>query len=339
MVAAVLVCLTAVRLGSAQLSCETAVPVSLGVTEVATLPTFGDFVLPGPSCVTDGTLAYHATYLKFIAPSDGWYMAYAIPVGAPLWRTRLAAVPDCSGAGPADYDFWSPGAYVSDTGDQCGNMRQIGRALFHMQAGQSRILAVGGMQTGESGHANVKISYLGTTQMSGAQELVLGTNAYTVAPMGQSVRINSDACWQVGNTSRFRFTPLVAGTYRVSFCDNNSQGSAYVSTDPDMQSSTQSNGWCNGPQFLVTMKAGVTHYFAAGTNFQNSPQGCATKNAFVEYVRPCPGDINQDSVTDGADLGILLASWNTPAGDITGDGDTDGLDLGILLATWGACPP
>ena len=61
---------------------------------------------------------------------------------------------------------------------------------------------------------------------------------------------------------------------------------------------------------------------------------------------PMPGDLNEDLVVDGIDLGILLARWNPPPGkgcagdsdcdaaDFNGDGYVDGLDLGILLANW-----
>jgi len=51
------------------------------------------------------------------------------------------------------------------------------------------------------------------------------------------------------------------------------------------------------------------------------------------------GDFNGDGVTDQADLGILLASYNCPGpdctGDADGDGDVDQSDLGILLKHFG----
>jgi hypothetical protein len=54
---------------------------------------------------------------------------------------------------------------------------------------------------------------------------------------------------------------------------------------------------------------------------------------------PCPADFNDDGTVDGADIGLLLAAWNTPAGDLNGDGVTDGADLGLLLGAFGPCPP
>ena len=47
-----------------------------------------------------------------------------------------------------------------------------------------------------------------------------------------------------------------------------------------------------------------------------------------------PGDLNGDGTISGADMGLLLSGWATPAGDINGDGTTDGSDLGMLLALW-----
>ncbi|MAD19680.1 MAG: hypothetical protein CMJ52_05595, partial [Planctomycetaceae bacterium] len=56
----------------------------------------------------------------------------------------------------------------------------------------------------------------------------------------------------------------------------------------------------------------------------------------------CPGDITGDGEVDAADLGILLALWNTdgksrPEADVDGDGIVDASDLGLLLGAWGTC--
>ena len=49
-----------------------------------------------------------------------------------------------------------------------------------------------------------------------------------------------------------------------------------------------------------------------------------------------PTDLNADGVTDGADLGLLLAGWGSsdPDLDLDGSGVVDGADLGLLLAAW-----
>jgi formylglycine-generating enzyme required for sulfatase activity len=55
----------------------------------------------------------------------------------------------------------------------------------------------------------------------------------------------------------------------------------------------------------------------------------------------CVGDLNDDGVIDGADLGVQLSAWGPCAGcaaDINGSGAVDGADLGLLLGAWGTCP-
>lgn len=49
------------------------------------------------------------------------------------------------------------------------------------------------------------------------------------------------------------------------------------------------------------------------------------------------GDLDEDGLVDGADLGVMLGSWGEGAtiGDLDGDGDVDGADLGLLLGAWG----
>lgn len=50
------------------------------------------------------------------------------------------------------------------------------------------------------------------------------------------------------------------------------------------------------------------------------------------------GDINHDGTVNGADLGLMLASWGPCecAADLDGDGTVGGADLGLLLSQWSA---
>ncbi|MCK4873768.1 MAG: exo-alpha-sialidase [Phycisphaerales bacterium] len=72
--------------------------------------------------------------------------------------------------------------------------------------------------------------------------------------------------------------------------------------------------------------------------------GCQPDSTILRWPMPVgvdvPGDLDGDGDVDQADLGILLASYETnDGGDCDGDGDTDQADLGILLAQYGApCP-
>ena len=63
---------------------------------------------------------------------------------------------------------------------------------------------------------------------------------------------------------------------------------------------------------------------------------------FTFCPSPCPADINSDGVTDGADLGQLLAHFGKRnfdpmfLPDVNTDGWVDGRDLAVLLATFSA---
>ena len=50
------------------------------------------------------------------------------------------------------------------------------------------------------------------------------------------------------------------------------------------------------------------------------------------------GDLNDDGIVNGIDLGMLLGFWGPvgafPAADLNRDGLVNGVDLGLLLASW-----
>lgn len=57
----------------------------------------------------------------------------------------------------------------------------------------------------------------------------------------------------------------------------------------------------------------------------------------IDYTPPLhlPGDLDNNGVVNGADLGLLLGGWGQPGvSDIDGSGNTDGADIGILLGNW-----
>jgi hypothetical protein len=71
------------------------------------------------------------------------------------------------------------------------------------------------------------------------------------------------------------------------------------------------------------------------TNGNNIPDCCEPGNSC------CIGDIYENHIVDGGDLGILLSEWGvvtpTTNSDLNRDGFVNGADLGILLANWGPC--
>jgi hypothetical protein len=52
-------------------------------------------------------------------------------------------------------------------------------------------------------------------------------------------------------------------------------------------------------------------------------------------ISAVPGDLNDDGVVNGADLGLLLSQWGGPgSGDFDGSGTVNGGDLGLMLSYW-----
>ncbi len=70
----------------------------------------------------------------------------------------------------------------------------------------------------------------------------------------------------------------------------------------------------------------------------------ARRALIIEFpAPPCLGDIDNDGIVGGADLGLMLGSWGAcPSGpclaDLNNDGVITGSDLGLLLGQWGVCP-
>lgn len=103
----------------------------------------------------------------------------------------------------------------------------------------------------------------------------------------------------------------------------------------------------NNANFLVggIMVGGVpTSYFNGlvdDVQVYDRALTCAEINAMFQSpgseAGPITPDLNGDGDVNGADLGLLLSSWGTPAADLNGDGTTDGADLGVLLSAWGTC--
>jgi hypothetical protein len=75
--------------------------------------------------------------------------------------------------------------------------------------------------------------------------------------------------------------------------------------------------------------------------------GSIASSSHVFRVKPqsCPGDFNGNGTVDGGDLTELLADYGQPSTflcdwtDIDQDGVTNGQDLAILLSGWGPCTP
>ncbi len=83
--------------------------------------------------------------------------------------------------------------------------------------------------------------------------------------------------------------------------------------------------------------------FAASETVLSALVACAalvaTNSTFASGdVCPCATDLDNDGVTDAADLAILLGAWGSNGlPDLNASGTTDAADLAILLGAWGPC--
>ena len=62
--------------------------------------------------------------------------------------------------------------------------------------------------------------------------------------------------------------------------------------------------------------------------------------ALIAPALALPGDFDKNGRVDSADLGRLIAAWNTTAAryDLNEDGAVDAADIGLLVGYWGDCP-
>lgn len=82
-----------------------------------------------------------------------------------------------------------------------------------------------------------------------------------------------------------------------------------------------------GPTFVTVRPLAATDTAACGARYTLSVTG----------EGECVGDFDANGFVDGADLGVVLASWGTSTNDLDGDGIVNGVDLVLLLGSWGVC--
>jgi hypothetical protein len=78
----------------------------------------------------------------------------------------------------------------------------------------------------------------------------------------------------------------------------------------------------------------VSDGFASGWNHLTDGAWLAANALeFVVRAKPCPGDLNGDSVVDDADFSLFVGYYDTlldPRGDLTGDGNTEDADFSVF---------
>ena len=132
-----------------------------------------------------------------------------------------------------------------------------------------------------------------------------------------------------------------ADVFRVQISNNN--GASWTTLETVGPTGTEVNGGWIFKEFRVASVVAATNQVRVRFIAEDLGTGSLIEAAVdevrmrvVECTPPNPSDLDGNGIVDGADLGILLASWGTSGpGDVDGNGVVDGSDLGTLLGSWG----
>jgi hypothetical protein len=317
-------------------SCSQPVEAPLGTSSFASLLQFPERQVT-PPCGGSAWSVHHAAYHRFTAKQDGWYAIQATTLGQTAWRPRLAALAACDSAAVSTLGQTQSGSMLCPGST---DTRYYAATTVWLHSGQSVLIVVGGNSENDEGSGQLHIERIGATLMEGAQPLALGENTYFISRTNPTLPYTGSDCLDtaMNSASRFTFTPEKSGNYRFSFCSSSRQEVVLSdSAELPLDSLVTGSVTCTFPggRLTASLQAATTYYIAAGNG--GSYDACRTKLATVEYLDPCPADLNDDDSVDGKDLAILISGWGTAEADVTNDGNTDGVDLGILLAYWGPC--
>ena len=233
--------------------------------------------------------------------------------------------------------------------DDCGTGSSISTVAF---AGTTYLIRVGS-PTDSSGSGILTIECNGSSgpendECSNAEEISSGSIFVSTAGATSSNIDSALTCSTSGGPSVeadiwFLYTADCTGQLDVSTCgasfDSRLDIFDATSGCPSDGSSIvgcSDNDCGDDASASILTLAGQSYFVRVG-----SPDG-SVGNLDLEitctpFEDPCPEDLNNDGVVDGADLGLLLGSWGTGGQDINGDGVVNGADLGLLLGAWGPC--
>ena len=282
-----------------------------------------------------------------------------------VWFTYTAfctGTLDLSTCGAADFDtrisvyLTSSGcpstgsAPIACSDDSCGDQTQV--STFAL-AGTSYLIRIGSSD-GSTGSGVLNIECGGVAgpendECSDAEIITAGVTAVSTIGATDSGIDTAIACStssgpEVNADIWFAYTPACTGELDVATCGMNfdsrldiydaSSGCPSSGTSP---LSCGDNDGCGDDAAISTLVfAGQPLLIRVGSPDGSSGSG-NLEISCTPFSNPCPEDLNNDGVVNGADLGLMLGAWGTAGGDVNGDGVTNGADLGLLLGAWGAC--
>jgi hypothetical protein len=155
------------------------------------------------------------------------------------------------------------------------------------------------------------------------------TSAYTL-----TINVNANIPPTLAGTNTLSYTEndlakIVNPTITVADSDNPTLASATVSITSGFVASQDTLNFASNATFgNITGSYSATSSAVSGTLVIDGPPP----------PQSCLGDLNDDHVVSGADLGLLLGNWGgSGVGDLDGNGVVDAADLSTILGAWGEC--
>jgi hypothetical protein len=314
--------------------------------------TAADLNLAGSGC---GFVAYKANYFKFVAPAAGTYTIDTCASGA---ATRIAVLNGCTGGSTilaCDDNTCAPSSRVTLTAT----------------AQQTYYIVIGGdtATTALPSPINLAVTPPPTAVCTDAPAAVFGNNPFNnvISSLTQVVSVGAAGTSTIYRANWFNFTPAVTGAYTFSMCgsvgdtklaigeicpgtgqtfttfaynDDSCACTSGCGTAGTAAYSSALNPTNSGIPLTQQLIAGRPYHLVLGS--YSATSSAVSGTLVIDGPPPpqsCLGDLNDDHVVSGADLGLLLGNWGgSGLGDLNNDGIVTGADLGLMLGAWGPCP-
>ena len=219
--------------------------------------------------------------------------------------------------------------------------------------GTEYLIRVGGHTTGGTGTLTVSCGdgSGGTPNDTCATAIVAqpGANAFdNTLAVSNAPTAPSGGCLGDGffNDVWFSYTPAFNGPVTISTCAGATFDTRLElwSGCPEVSGATViacNDDFCGNLSTLTaSLSCGGTYWIRIGS-WGSAGFGTGTLSiaeATTACISPCPTDLNNDGIVNGADLGVLLGNWaGSGVGDFDNNGLVNGADLAVLLGTWGNC--
>jgi hypothetical protein len=310
---------------------------------------------PQPECGSGpgDTPVHKDVWWRFIAPTDGTLTASNCFNGTFDSKIALYDI----GTNLANFNPQLLPEYFVGCNEDCADPLYTSElSVGGIIGGHYYLVRLGGYQ-GASGTGNITLSVAPPPNPCDPANLIIGVAGSQIVTLDTAYgdftagALCTVFTGDVFNAKMIKFTPSASGSMTVQNCADTAgsvdarivamttcgNAATVVACDDD---------GCSGAapytsKLVFNAVGGQTYYFAVG-GYDNTVTGPFNIEILPPAAPPCPADLNNDGVVNGADLGLMLGSWGVcPApckADLNSDGIVNGADLGLLLGAWGVCP-